>query len=229
MENNMNPLEEQVQLPDPSIKFQVHPLDLPEARKEFLVGWALGIVATPQVYTALLAGLWAVSNNYVTPVLVPLVLVVTAGWVGSKVTRGAWDYIPRRRHDVDRRTPGLTIAAALLKSVALFAGLIGFMAWTAAQDLVPGFSAYPLGMGAAIVAIMVVGLVSKLVRHKTTDLLADAINLGVVAAAVWLGFGLLPEGRELAPTALIPGALILLGVWLIWLLFSSWEFRRNHG
>lgn len=84
----MNPIEEKVHLPDPETQFLVHPLDLPGARKEFLTGWWLGIVATPQFYTALLAFFWAVSNNYVTPILVPLVLVVIAGWISSTLTRG---------------------------------------------------------------------------------------------------------------------------------------------
>ncbi|MBT2588185.1 hypothetical protein [Arthrobacter sp. ISL-95] len=225
----MNPIEEKVQLPDPETQFLVHPLDLPGARKEFLMGWWLGIVATPQVYTALLAFFWAVSNNYVTPVLVPLVLVVIAGWISSKLTLGAWDYIPRKRHDKDRRMTLMTIAASLITSLALFAGLLTFMVWAASQGLVPGFSAYPLGMGAAIVLIKAGELVVKLVRNRSVELASDAISLVVVAGAVGIGFGILPAGRELAPVELLPGAAILLGVWLSWLLFTQVEARRNHG
>ncbi len=225
----MNPIEEKVQLPDPKTHFLVHPLDLPGARKEFLLGWWLGVFATPQVYTALLAVLWAVSNNYVTPVLVPLVLVVIAGWISVKLTGGAWDYIPRKRHDKDRRMTGMTIAASLITSLALFAGLLIFMAWTASQDLFPGFSAYPLGMGSAIALIMAGELVIKLVRRRSVELVSDAISVIVVVAAVWIGFGLLPEGRDIAPLDLVPGAAILVGVWLSWLLFTKTEARRNHG
>lgn len=225
----MNPIEEKVQLPDPETQFLVHPVDLPGARKEFLTAWWLGLVATPQVYTALLAFFWAVSNNYVTPILVPLVMVVIAGWISSKLTRGAWDYIPRKRHDKDRRMTVMTIAASLITSLALFAGLLTFMVWAASQDFVPGFSAYPLGMGAAIVVIMAVELVVKLVRYRSVDVASDAISLVVVAGAVGLGFGILPAGRALAPVDLLPGAAILLGVWLSWLLFRQVEARRNHG
>ncbi|GAA3270183.1 hypothetical protein [Paenarthrobacter aurescens] len=225
----MNPIEEKIQLPDPDTQFLVHPVDLPGARKEFLTGWWLGIVATPQVYTALLAFFWAVSNNYVTPVLVPLVMVVIAGWVSSKLTRGAWDYIPRKRHDKERQITFMTIAASLITSLALFAALLIFMAWTVSQDLVPGFSAYPLGMGAAIVVIMAGELLVKLMRHRSVELASDAISLVVVAGAVGLGFGILPAGRELAPLDLLPGAAILLGVWLTWLLFTKNETRRNHS
>jgi len=225
----MNPIEEKVQLPDPETQFLVHPLDLAGARKEFLVGWWLGIVATPQVYTALMAFFWAVSNNYATPILVPLVIVVVAGWISSKLKRGAWDYIPRKRHDQDRQLTVLNIAASLLNSLALFAGLLIFMAWTASSDLVPGFSAYPLGMGSAIVLIMAGELVVKLLRRRSTEVASQAISLLVVAGAVGLGFGILPAGRELAPMDLLPGAAILLGVWLTWLLFGQAEARRNHG
>ncbi|WP_309074191.1 hypothetical protein [Paenarthrobacter sp.] len=225
----MNPIEEKVQLPDPETQFLVHPVDLPGARKEFLMGWWLGIVATPQVYTAFLAFFWAVSNNYVTPVLVPLVLVVVAGWISSKLTRGAWDYIPRKRHDKERRMTGMTIAASLITSLALFAGLLVFMAWAVSQQMVPGFSAYPLGMGTAIVLIMAGELVVKLVRRRSAELASDAISLAVVAGAVGIGFGVLPAGREVAPVDLLPGAAILVGVWLTWLLFTQTEARRNHG
>lgn len=225
----MNSIEEKVQLPDPERQFLVHPVDLPGARKEFLVGWWLGIIATPQVYTALLAFFWAVSNNYVTPVLVPLVLVVIAGWISSKLKRGAWDYIPRKRHDKDRRMTMMAIAASLITSIALFAGLLTFMAWAASQDLVPGFSAYPLGMGVAIVVIMAGELAVKLVRRRSVEVASDAISLVVVAGAVGLGFGILPAGRQIAPIDLLPGAAILLGVWLSWLLFTQVEARRNHG
>ena len=224
----MNPIEEKVQLPDPETQFLVHPVDLPGARKEFLTGWWLGIIATPQVYTALLAFFWAVSNNYVTPVLVPLALVLVAGWISSKLTRGAWDYIPRKRHDKERRIPVLLIGGALIKSSALLVGLIVFMVWSTSQDFVPGFSAYPLGMGAAIVVIMLGELVAKLLRRRTLDLVPEALSIVVVVVALWMGFALLPAGR-LAPVDLLPGVAILVGVWLTWLLFTQVEARRNHG
>ncbi|MEO3941083.1 hypothetical protein V3C41_08395 [Paenarthrobacter nicotinovorans] len=224
----MNPIEEKVQLPDPQTHFLVHPLDLPAARKEFLLGWWLGVFATPQVYTALLAFFWAVSNNYVTPVLVPLVLVVIAGWVGSRLTRGAWDYIPRKRHDRQRRLPGLRISAALVTSLALLAGLVVFMLWASGQDFVPGFSAYPLGMGAAIVLIMVLELVVKLVRRRTLEIVPQVLSTVVVAIALCLGFVLLPPGDAPGVPEMLPGAAILVGVWLIWLLFTTTESRRNH-
>lgn len=224
----MNPIEEKVQLPDPQTQFLVHPLDLPAARKEFLLGWWLGVFATPQVYTALLAFFWAVSNNYVTPVLVPLVLVVIAGWVGSRLTRGAWDYIPRKRHDRQRRLPGLRISAALVTSLALLAGLVVFMLWASGQDFVPGFSAYPLGMGSAIVLIMVLELVVKLVRRRTLEIVPQVLSTVVVAIALCLGFVLLPPGDAPGVPEMLPGAAILVGVWLIWLLFTTTESRRNH-
>ncbi|MFK0041492.1 hypothetical protein ACIQTW_16805 [Paenarthrobacter sp. NPDC090517] len=225
----MNPIEEKVQLPDPETQFLVHPVDLPGARKEFLTGWWLGIIATPQVYTALLAFFWAVSNNYVTPVLVPLALVLVAGWISSKLTRGAWDYIPRKRHDKERRIPVLLTGGALIKSSALLVGLIVFMVWSTSQDFVPGFSAYPLGMGAAIVVIMLGELAAKLLRRRTLDLVPEALSIVVVVVALWMGFALLPAGRELAPVDLLPGVAILVGVWLTWLLFTQVEARRNHG
>jgi hypothetical protein len=81
----------------------------------------------------------------------------------------------------------------------------------------------------AIVVIMAGGLAVKLIRRRSVDVASDAISLLVVAGAVGLGFGILPAGREIAPLDLLPGAAILLGVWLSWLLFTQVEARRNHG
>lgn len=157
--------------------------------------------------------------------------MLVAGWISSKLTRGAWDYIPRKRHDKERRIPVLLIGGgALIKSSALLVGLIVFMVWSTSQDFVPGFSAYPLGMGAAIVVIMLGELVAKLLRRRTLDLVPEALSIVVVVVAVWMGFALLPPaGRELAPVDLLPGVAILVGVWLTWLLFTQIEARHNHG
>jgi hypothetical protein len=163
----MKPIEEQVQLPDPEQQFFVHPLDLPAARSEYLKGWWLGIVATPQMFTALLAALWVISNNRVTPVLVPLVLTVIAGFVGSQFTRAAWDYIPRRRHDRHRRMTRLALAAASIKALSLLAGLVIFLFWSDAQGFRGSFSSYPLGMGAALVLILAIDLAVGLGRGRS--------------------------------------------------------------
>ncbi|KUM42024.1 hypothetical protein AR689_00085 [Arthrobacter sp. EpRS71] len=77
--------------------------------------------------------------------------------------------------------------------------------------------------------IMAGELVVKVVRYRSMEVASDAIGLIVVAGAVGLGFGILPAGRELAPLDLLPGAAILLGVWLSWLIFRQVEARRTHG
>jgi hypothetical protein len=228
----MRPIEEQVQLPDPEQHFLVHPLDLPAARSEYLKGWWLGILATPQVFTAVLAALWAISNNYATPVIVPLVLAVIAGLVGSQFTRAAWDYIPRRRHDKHRRVPRLVFAAAAIKALSLLAGLVIFLFWADAQGFSGSFSSYPLGMGAALVVILAIDLAVGWGRGqaKRDDLLGGLFTLLVAAAAVWAGFALLPDPADsLQWTGLLAGAATLAVVWLAWLSYSAWQTRRNHG
>ncbi|WP_346925636.1 hypothetical protein [uncultured Arthrobacter sp.] len=228
----MKPIEEQVQLPDPEQQFFVHPLDLPAARGEYLKGWWLGIVATPQMFTALLAALWVISNNRVTPVLVPLVLTVVAGFVGSQFTRAAWDYIPRRRHDRHRRMTRLALAAASIKALSLLAGLVIFLFWADAQGFSGSFSSYPLGMSAALVLILAIDLVVGLGRGRSEpgDILGGLLTLLAAAAAVWGGFALLPDPADSLPwTGLLAGAATLAVVWVGWLGYSAWQTQRNHG
>ena len=228
----MKPIEEQVHLPDPVQQFLVHPLDLPEARKEYLTGWWLGIAATPQVFTALLAALWAVSNNRVTPVIIPLALTVIAGFVGAQLTRAAWEFIPRRRHDRQRRLGQLAFAAAVIKALSLLTGLVIFLYWADAQGFSGGFSSYPLGMGAALALILAVDLAVGLGRGRTkgADILGSLLTLLVSAGAVWGGFALLSGGAGgLQWVGLLAGAATLVMVWAGWLVYSAWQTRRNHG
>ncbi|WP_426225233.1 hypothetical protein [Pseudarthrobacter sp. DSP2-3-2b1] len=240
----MKPIEEQVQLPDPRQQFLVHPLDLPAARKEYLKGWWLGIAATPQVFTALLAALWAVSNNHVTPVLVPLLLAVAAGFTGSRFTRAAWDYIPRRRQDTRRRPSQLAAAEAAIKALALLAGLAFFLWWAAAQDFSSDFIAYPLGTGAALILVLAADLAVRLGRGRGRgrdrdsgrgrdtggDILGGLLTLLVASGAVWAGFALLPGGANSFPwSGLLAGALTLMVVWALWLAYSARQARRNHA
>ncbi|MGP4032088.1 hypothetical protein [Pseudarthrobacter sp. 1C304] len=228
----MKPIEEQVQLPDPEQHFYVHPLDLPGARKEYLTGWWLGIAATPQVFTALLAALWAISNNRVTPIVVPLLLTVMAGFVSARLTRAAWDYIPRRRHDTQRRPARLGATAAVVKALSLLAGLVIFILWAGAQGFTGSFSSYPLGMGAALVLILALDLVVGLSRGRTrdADVLGGLLTLIVSAGALWGGFALLSDAADgLQWTGLVAGAATLVTVWSGWLAFAAWQTRRNHA
>ena len=228
----MKPIEEQVPLPDPEHHFLVHPLDLPAARSEYLKGWWLGIVATPQMFTALMAVLWVISNNRVTPVMVPLALTVIAGFVGAQLTRAAWDYIPRRRHDRHRRPARLAYAAAAIKAISLLAGLVIFLFWADAQGFSGSFSSYPLGMGAALVVILAIDLAAGLGRgpSERADILGSLFTLLVATAAVWGGFTLLSDPADsLQWTGLLAGAATLVAVWAGWLVFSAWQTRRNHG
>lgn len=228
----MNPIEEQVQLPDPEQHFLVHPLDLPEARKEYLTGWWVGIAATPQVFTALLAALWSVSNNRVTPIIVPLLLTAIAGFVSARLTRGAWDYIPRRRHDTQRRPARLGATAAVVKALFLLAGLVIFLLWAGAQGFSGSFSSYPLGMGVALILVLTLDVGVGLIRGRTqdADILDGLLTLLVSAGALWGAIALLSGAEDgLQWTGLVAGAATLVAVWLGWLAFAAWQTRRNHA
>jgi len=228
----VTPIEEQVQLPDPEQHFLVHPLDVPAARREYLKGWWLGILATPQMFTALLAALWVISADRVTPVIVPLGLTVVAGYVGAQFTRAAWDYIPRRRHDRHRRPARLAVAAAAIKAVLLLAGLVIFLFWADAQGFSGSFSSYPLGMGAALVVVLAIDLAVRWGRGRSeqADILSGLLTLLVAGAAVWGGFALLPDPADsLQRTGLLAGAATLAAVWVAWLGYSAWRARRHQG
>lgn len=184
------------------------------------------------MFTALMAALWVISNNRVTPVLVPLVLTVIAGFVGSQFTRAAWDYIPRRRHDRHRRLTRLAFAVAAIKAFSLLTGLVIFLFWADAQGFSGSFSSYPLGMGAALVLILAIDLAVGLGRSRSErgELLGGLLTLLAAAAAVWGGFVLLPDPADsLQWTGLLAGAATLAVVWVGWLGYSAWQTRRNHG
>ncbi|MET3934459.1 hypothetical protein [Arthrobacter sp. OAP107] len=127
----MNFIKEQGSLPDPQQQHKVHPLDLPEARKEYLAGWWLGVVATPQLFIALAAVLLSISNNVVTPVLAPLITVGITGFVGRQFIRRSWDFVPRKRQDTNRILSRLTIWSESVKALALLLGLVFFLSWAA--------------------------------------------------------------------------------------------------
>lgn len=228
----MNSIEERVPLPDPQHRYKVHPMDLAEGREDYLKGWWLGVLASPQLFLAMAAALWLISNNVVTPVLVPLAVSGTAGFAGMCFVSRAWDFIPGKRQDINRVLTGLTIAAESVKALALLLGVVLLLSWAVASAVPTDVITYSLGAGLAVVAIMLGELAVKSVRGTLTiiDVITRGLGTVSVVTAVWICLQVLPAtGSGINLPVLVMGGAVLTAVWVLWLLYAGRQSRRPRA
>lgn len=232
----MKTIHEAADLPDPAIRPLVHPLDLPQARKPFATAWWLSVLTTPTVFFGMAAVLWAISNNYVTPIVVPIIVVVAAVFARKYYLSEAWAYIPRKRQDHSRRMPtSWSVLKSALSALIFLFGLIALIQWFVNQSLPSAVSAYSVGMGAGLVLIMVINLVWTLVTPSRLNAslggwLPQLVSLLVVTAALAYGYQALTATG--APDAwatldLLIGAAIIVGVQVALWFGKLWAARQS--
>lgn len=224
----MKQINERVQLPDANRQYLVHPLDLEPARRPFLLSWALGIIGSPQVFAAVAALVWVLSNNFVAPFIAAGSTMLFGNLAAAWFRREAWSNIPGKRRDPDRRLLGLNLLAAVVQALALAAAAVLLILWFINRDVSPEVAAYATGTVTAVTVLMAVDVAVTAVRTRSgTAALAPAVNLLVVAAVSWWGF-LVIAGRTgpLDVSTVIMGAAVLLTVWVLWLIWSAWQRRR---
>lgn len=223
----MNTIREEVDLPDPAIQLLVHPLDLPVARRSFAASWWLEQLASPTMFLALASMLWAISNNYITPILASLVITVCAAFASRYQSGEAWSHIPRKRHDHKRQVPlSWSVTQAAISTLALYLGLILLLGWIIARDFPPGVAAYSVGVGIGIVLIMSVTLLWDLAAPRHLRSVVGArypqyVSLALIAAAVvyssvTLSGAAAAEGLQM--TDIATGVAVILAVQALWLL-----------
>lgn len=101
----------------------LHPLEIPRARLFFLGAAVLGVLTSPSAIVAMMLGLWAVSNNPVTPVIGAVLGLIAMAYVERRYRSDAWAYIPRRRQDRGRDEPDLWVAVGLsVEAILLVVG-----------------------------------------------------------------------------------------------------------
>ena len=227
----MKQINELVQLPDANQQYLVHPLDLSTARRPFLVSWLLGIIGSPQVFAAVAALMWVLSNNFVVPFIAAGATLLFANLASAWFRREAWSNIPGKRRDADRRLLGLNLLAAVVQALALAAAVMILILWFANRDVSPEVVAFATGTVTAVTALMAVDVVVTAIRTRSgAAALAPAVNLLAVAAVSWWGF-LIIAGRTgpLDISTVIMGAAVLLVVWGAWLAWTFWQRRRTVG
>lgn len=227
----MKQINERVQLPDANDQYLVHPLDLAAARRPFLVSWLLGIIGSPQVFAAVAALMWVLSNNFVTPFIAAGSTLLFANLASAWFRREAWSNIPGKRRDAERRLLGLNLLAAVVQALALAAAVMILILWFANRDVSPEVVAFATGTVTAVTVLMAVDVVVTTVRTRSgAAALAPAVNLLAVAAVSWWGF-LIIAGRTgpLDISTFIMGAVVLLLVWGAWLAWTFWQRRRTAG
>lgn len=228
----MRGLEEQVELPDEGVQRLVHPTDLPGARPAYAGAWWLGQAASPTIFFLVGAGLWAVSDNPVTPVLAALVVVVAAGVASWLMAREAWAFIPRRRQDLGRDDPTVWRAAAAVgRALALVVGMVVVVQVAIASGVTADVAGYAVGCGIGVAVLLGVEGVWALRargRDRTArpQLLSVLVSLAaVVGSTAYSSRTLLDTpGRTGWPTTVLAlGAGTMIGVQLLW-----WLSRPNR-
>lgn len=224
----MNSINERVTLPDPKTHYLVHPLDLEPARRPFLISWVLAIVGSPQVFAAVAALVWVLSNNFVAPFIAAGATLIFANLAASYFRRKAWGYVPGKRRDTERRMRGLDLLAAVVQALALAAAVMLLILWFANRDVSPEVAAFAAGTVCAVAVLMAADVVVTAVKTRSgAAVMAPLVNLLAVAAVSWWGF-LVIAGRTgpLSWSTALAGAAVLLLVWGIWLAWTLWQRRR---
>ncbi len=233
MEKIVTGLNEIVDLPDPDTQPLVHPLDLPQARQPFLASWWLSLLAGPPIVFALAALLWVVSNNYVTPVLVPLGTGIAAAFASAFAAREAWAYIPRRRQDTDRRLPGRwSVLGTVLPSAGLLVGLLLVVFWMRTHEVSGPVAAYTIGSGAMIAVLMLLTVITRLIagrpRPTASTVTADLLCWAAVTVALVYGYHTFTAfgPDHLRWQDMAGGAVVILAIQVFWTLWANRGRRK---
>lgn len=224
----MKSIKEQVALPDATTHFLVHPLDLEAARRPFINSWVFAIIGSPQVFAAVAALVWVLSNNFVAPFLAAGSTLLFANLASAWFRREAWGYIPGKRRDTERRLRGMNLLAAVIEALALAAAVVLLILWFADRAVSPEVVAFATGTVTAVALLMAAEVVVTAVRTRNgAEVLVPLVNLLAVASVSWWGF-LVLAGRTgtLNVSTAVAGAVVLLVVWGTWLAWTLWQRRR---
>jgi hypothetical protein len=213
----VKPVRELVDLPDHGL---VHPLDVAEARRPFLLSWLLSVLTSPAVVAVLVVVLWFVARaRFVAPLVGVLVFAAGQG-AAAWYRREAWAFIPRGRQDRDRVLPFWDVArATLLAAAAGFAMCL--LAWRLRQfgDIV-GYLAGAYA-GIALVVAVQAGWAAR--RGRLRQALLTLPGLAAVMVATL--YAVLPG---VDPGIAVLGAAVTVGVQAAWSLGEAYRRRAGH-
>jgi len=231
----MKTVRETVALPDATEHPLVHPLDLADSRKPFIASWWLSVLTMPTVVFFFAALLWTVSNNYVTPIVVPIATAICSALLAAYLRKEAWAYIPRKRQDSQRRLPvRWLLTRSAVSTASLLAGLVLLTIWLVGLDVDPGVLGYVIGSAAGIVILMVAGLLwtafapARLSASlgSWTSQLARLVAVAAAVAVGWLIFDARYDPADLAVSDILIGASVIVAAQVIFWLTTLWQSRK---
>jgi hypothetical protein len=214
---------ETVALPPVEEQPLVHPLDLPEARRDFRLAFWIRALTSPGTALIIASLSWFVAESWVGPVATFFALAVIGYFAAAWSDREAWSFIPRKRQDRSRTLPfswelgrSVIVAALLSVGVLLLASRLNWVPTPVRE--------YILGAGTAVAAMSLAVVV--IVRSRAV-LFSLAWIIGL-AASIVLGYFLFFTGNVHLDGVLM-GGLITLGIGAIVGGFKLIEQRRERG
>jgi hypothetical protein len=214
-------MQETVPLPDPAVQPLVHPDDVPQARDLWRRAWLFSLAGSGCVLFLLGAVMWAATGAWLSPALAVVGTGAIAWLSHRRLARTAWDHIPRRRQDRERpESPRRRAVAHLVDVLALAAGSLALVVWTARAEQERGVAVFIVGAGMALVVLVAVSTV-RLVRDPRARasarvpaalVLAVAVA-SVVGAVVWVGASESPQTVALVCGVCTP--FVVAGPWWV--------------
>jgi hypothetical protein len=236
MEATVNSVPELVDLPDAAVTPLVHPLDVPDARRPFLISWLISAATGPAAVLGLVVLLWAVARPVVVAPLAGAVVLAAGAAATRWYSREAWAFIPRNRQDRGRL---LLLRWELARSVILAASVGAAMCLVARRLRELGVSepvsAYVVGAYAGIaVAIAAEGLwrLATPARRRAglRPVLLGLPGFAAVGAATLYAGGLLARHGGWRAADVAAGAAILIVAQLVvWVLEARSARGGRHG
>lgn len=228
----MTPMTELVDLPDPSERPLVHPLDLREAGRLYRIAWLVGALTNCSVGLCLATIIWYFGRDYVGAIICFVAVCGPGPFVSRGWEQRAWEFIPRRRQDRQRPLPILLeLGSALILAAMLAAALVLIALRLSQRDITPLVRDFIFGMGVAASLIALAVLVVRLARRAwwrraltTVPTLLALVGCTAAANAI-LFAGAGPTSVTVALQGV--AAMVLIGAcWAVWTLTDR---RRRRG
>lgn len=202
-----------------------HPLEVPRARLFFLGAAILGVLTSPAVIVAMMLGLWAVSNNPVTPVIGAALGLLAMAYVERRYRSDAWAHIPRRRQDRGRNEPDRWASIELSVEVGLLAAGV----WLVVASHRPEINSLAVGALLGLIAVVVVTVAWDLRAPTDRRILSVSapveISFAALAVAVAAIGVILLAGEDFVGADAAIGAAATVAVAAIRLLFRLIPLR----
>lgn len=228
----MKEITEVIDLPSIEEKPLLHPLDVAPARRPYLTSWWLRRLASLPVAFLFGVLLWVISNNLVTPIAVPIVVLTLAALAAEYFAGQAWEHIPRKRQDRQRDSAARPqLAGSFIDAIALVSGLLILIAWVSTREFAENVEEFTIGIGAGIAVLQVAEVVAAALRRPRAwvGVASRLLSLAAMVVAVLVASTTLVGDQwttESIRVALMGGAMMIV-IQLLWWLIRLIGARRS--